>query len=285
MTEVTPHANDMTAWPTIACQRGCHQHVSRHVDVDLAGEHGYRDLPQIPERLATQFSLWVWDPEVHPVGPGDYCPARDAVSETIVSHRIWEPRETALTLDVLHDGDLFLDLGCQIGWYSVLAATIGAQVVAVDAELANLQLAARSLAEVHDAARHKTQMVRIAAQSEPFPVRRYRLVKIDIEGAEADAVRMLGPAIDAGTVDHLMLEVSPVFTSGDAYHYPRLLASLAASGFELYELPPKQHHPRPFTTAREYLESMRLDARPGWQDEVAAWHQADVWCRRHGAAW
>ena len=41
--------------------------------------------------------------------------------------------------------------------------------------------------------------------------RQVRLAKIDVEGAERDAVRMLWPSIEAGMVDHLLVEVSPVF--------------------------------------------------------------------------
>jgi hypothetical protein len=295
-----PHPNDMTRWERIACERGCARHHSYRVTVDLTHPHGYHDYPQFPERLARRFSLYVWDPAEHPVDDvGIYCPAHDAVSETIVSHHVWEPRETILMLDVLTSPAaqrsptpvMFLDIGCQIGWFSIAAMSVGARVLAVDAELENLRLVAHSAAEMRDHPRDghdtwfETRMLRVGPGSDPFPVRPYRLVKVDIEGAEADAVRMLQPAIDAGFVDHMLIEVSPVFKPGD--HYPDLVADLVASGFECYMLPPKRHPAWPYDDAHSYLEPYRIDSlgTDSLRAMVRGWHQEDLWFHRVGAPW
>jgi len=45
------------------------------------------------------------------------------VSKHIREQGIWEPYETSLILDYLNTGDVFLDIGANIGYYTVLAGT------------------------------------------------------------------------------------------------------------------------------------------------------------------
>ena len=44
------------------------------------------------------------------------------VSRRIREEGIWEPHETSLILDLLQPGDTFLDVGANIGYFSILAA-------------------------------------------------------------------------------------------------------------------------------------------------------------------
>ncbi|MDG2412082.1 MAG: FkbM family methyltransferase [Halioglobus sp.] len=44
------------------------------------------------------------------------------VSRRIREESIWEPHETSLILDLLQSGDTFLDVGANIGYFSILAA-------------------------------------------------------------------------------------------------------------------------------------------------------------------
>lgn len=292
-----PHPNDMTSWEHIACARTGepgHHHVATSALVDLGAPHGYADLPQVPARLAVRFPMFVWDPAEHPVDGGAYCPAHDAVSETIVSHGIWEPRETILILDVLSSGTgagLFLDIGAQVGWFSLCALASGRAVLAVDAELENLGLLARSASEVlaglpNDGwAELDTMFARLGPASPPFRTQRYRMVKIDIEGAEAYAIDALMPSLVAGLVDHVLMEVSPVFKPGA--HYPDLVAGMIGLGYEAYRLPPKRRPPVEYVDAESFLAPYRFDNMPPAEMRamVESWHQEDVWFRRQGAAW
>ena len=57
------------------------------------------------------------------------------ISEQIVSEGIWEPFETELIRRFLTDdagSKLFVDCGANIGWYSVVAGVLGAEVVACE---------------------------------------------------------------------------------------------------------------------------------------------------------
>ena len=46
------------------------------------------------------------------------------VSRRIREEGVWEPYETALILQLLHPGDVFVDVGANIGYFSVIAASV-----------------------------------------------------------------------------------------------------------------------------------------------------------------
>jgi hypothetical protein len=276
------HKNDMTQWNEIGCQRGCAEHATKSVTVKLGRPHGYADLTSIPERFAQRFTIDVWDTEKTPVDGGPYCPARDAVSETILSHGIWEPQETAVLMMAIEaigpERCLFVDYGSQLGWFSTLAARMGAAVLPVEADPDCVHLAERNI--LRNQSPEAATMLhdeRVTPDSKPWAVSDLLsdasvVAKIDIEGAEVDAVRMMQEWIDAGRVKYMLIEISPVFNDT----YPDLVIGLVENGFIPYKLPPKQSPPiqidslealRPFGVRGTYAEIKR---------EVASWHQRDL---------
>ena len=46
------------------------------------------------------------------------------VSAAIAASGIWEPQETQFLLDTLRQGDIFVDVGANIGYFSLLAARL-----------------------------------------------------------------------------------------------------------------------------------------------------------------
>jgi hypothetical protein len=281
----------MSTWDEIACQRGHTTHATRQVTVDLSQPHGYGDYPQVPARLARAFEMFVYPPDVYGVDGGPYCPAFDAVSETIISHGIWEPRETILTLTVcesaIEEHSFLLDFGAQLGWFSLLAASCGVHALAFDADAVNVETLKRSAA-LNPWGEHIVcpPAERIGPESPQFvpgapgPI---RLAKIDVEGAEDHVIRSLWPSIEAGNVDHLLIEISPVF----ADYYPDLVASLIDAGYEAYLLPPKQSPPLLLDDPEHDLAPFRLDTMRAHRlrQTVSEWHQEDVWMKRRDASW
>ena len=49
------------------------------------------------------------------------------VSERIATEGIWEPLETELVRRLIRSGDLVVDCGANIGWYTIVAAALGAR--------------------------------------------------------------------------------------------------------------------------------------------------------------
>jgi hypothetical protein len=268
----------MTEWPEIRCQRGCEEHHAAQRIVHLGGKTPYADLTSIPLDLTIEFEMMVWDTWLTPVDGGPYCPARDAVSETIASTGVWEPRETVMALRVFKEnpGGTFLDFGAQIGWFSLLAALHGLDVWAFEADpdCAELIVASAILNRVDD--KILVWEERVETGVKPMvctgPI---ALVKIDLEGAENEAIRMLKPAIEDGLVERMMIEVSPVFDD----YYPDLVADLIFDGgFRAFLLPAKQRPAIQLTgDPKDLLPYELLGNESGIKTRVASWHQEDVW--------
>lgn len=263
------------------CERGCNEHIARRVDVDLRERHGYHDLAHVPRRLAVAFPMFVFDPEVHPVG-GDHppCVAHDNVSEGIAEQGIWEPLQTIAALSALRADapGMMIDIGSQLGWYTLLARSSGRSVVAVDVATEPMALMTRSLA-----ANDWSADVALIRKALPFPPKfpvpadPIRLVKIDVEGREPEALDWLAPAF--GRIDHMLVEMSPCFND----RYPAVLDRLSDAGFAAYRFPEKARPPWPFAGLRD-LRSWRL-TREEAHERLHWIDQEDWWFAREGASW
>jgi hypothetical protein len=279
------HPADMSTWESIGCIRGHSHHETLEGSIRV-GIHGYHDYPLIPERFERMIDIEVWDWDQYRDGVG-YCPANDVVSETIWNLRIWEPIETTLVLSALTGNPgVFMDMGAQLGWFSALAASTGAEVWAYEADPDVVEVLERNVpsatvipARIGDKDLDG-QIIPI-----PLPEGRVVLIKLDLEGDEPDAVAMLVPKLARGEIDHILMEVSPVFHD----RYPGLVSGLVQCGFEAYTLPDKQTPPVRFVDFPADLVAggVALHELPDAElrDLVGSWHQANVWFCRPGVMW
>lgn len=277
VSEITPHPNAMIHWPEIACQRGHDTHDSKVVEVTLGLPHGYHDFPQIPYRFARGYEMVVFDWAKYR-DDGPWCPGASVESEAIAELGVWEPRESIVALGVFESADpgsFFVDFGAHIGWYSLLAASSGLEVLAWECDPEPLRLLKRSA--FLNGWKIRTRGTRITAETKPMPRTAIRLAKLDIEGAEEHAIWVLLPSIRAGLVDHILMEVSPVF----ADYYPELVASLIRGGYEAYRFHDKAIPPHPLDDPARDLIPLVGDV----EAEVASWHQESVWFKRERASW
>ena len=267
----------MTDWDQITCQRGHTHHDTRTITVTIGGPTAYHDLPSIPRRFSDTFDMEVWDTDKYPVDDGPWCPAHDAVSETLISLGVWDPAETILMLEVFRYVDTFIDIGAQLGWYSILATRVGMNVLAFEADLAVAEVCERNIA--NNASLLTTQKIveeRIGPDSKPLtdPGDHRIAVKIDIEGAEADAVKMLAPVMD--NVDFMLIEISPCFNDT----YPGLVRGIMDQGFRAYVTPTKQVPPARLEIFPEDIKALEMEGDV--EALVETWHQENVLFVRDG---
>lgn len=280
------HPNDMTTWDEIGCTRGHERHDMISVPVDLGQGHGYHDYPAVPDRFARRFEMLVFDWSRYNT-PGGYCPANDAVSETIDTLNVWEPAETIAVLSACLGADLgavMVDFGSQVGWYSLLAASCGLDVIAYEADPVNVLALQHSVTVNgwHD--RVSIITGRVDADTAPLDranVPHVALAKIDLEGAEPEALRVLWPLIDAGLVDHLLVEVSPCFHG----RYPALCVDLVNAGYRMRLIPDKAMPPPVMNNLPDDLGPDLGEDVPAMVAEVSGWHQKNVWFHRDDAPW
>jgi hypothetical protein len=240
------------------------------IPINLAKYHDFPDLTPIPARLHKAFKIEVHDQQ----GIDEDW----AVSDTIRKLGIWEPVETAVLSSAFagNPDSTFVDIGCHIGWYTIIAREWGLPVVAIDALVVNLQALERRGDEgiTPVLAWIAKGWDEVVAWPEPC------IVKMDIEGNEQYAVDAMWDLFDVGSVTHCLMEVSPVFNKS----YPKLLDRLIGVGYECWVLPEKQENPQPMDDTRRWLEDeclpihMMTTHRHRW---VEAQHQFNaVICKR-----
>lgn len=207
---------------------------------------------QSKQTRTIQGAFRVWDWELYR-GQRLYCTGQDDVSQTLLRLGVWEKDETEAIAARLAPGDVFLDFGAHIGWFTVLAAKRGAEVHAYEGDAENLDLL-RTNARLHEVAERITaHLVWVDADAYcEIPAGPIRLVKVDLEGNDDQAIRCLGPALQEGRVEELVVEISPCFND----RYPALVERMRAWGYEAY----------------------RSDGRPF--DGDWGFHQDNFWFRR-----
>lgn len=234
-----------------------HQHRQKSITVDLSKPHLYDDYPQIPHWLVpAPFEMKVWDQGFAPDAAEGWCPARDVVSETIQSHGIWEPVETIVMLDLFDrlPNGLFWDIGAQLGWYSILAQRAGWWVTAFEPDanvrrLLSQNIRADQACIGQDPIGPDTEPV-IIPDEDHIPA---AVVKIDIEGEEAHALRMIEPVLACHEVTAVLIELSPCF----GVDMDEITGYFTRYGYVPAMLPNKSMPPTQFTGLPdlEYLAS------------------------------
>lgn len=242
----------MVDLPEIRCERGCTAHCTKTAIVELFRDSPYHDYAPIPPDLWDVFFIQIWDTESRGDGDG-YCPAADPVSNNIDEFRIWEYAETIVMLRCFNEmrhlhAPLFLDIGAHVGYYSVLAQRRHLDVRAIDADpdVCHGPLAA-NLDGVNPWNMRITPGSRL--ETAQTIAGRDLIVKIDIEGADADAVAALGDLWGSGLIRYAMIEISPTFGPG----YDDLIIGLQRRGYRSFRMPPKADPPHPLDDIRHDL--------------------------------
>ncbi|WP_433341223.1 FkbM family methyltransferase [Streptomyces sp. CA-253872] len=205
---------------------------------------------------------------------------RDLIQRYIYMFGMWEPNLTKWLSSRLKPGDVFVDVGANIGYFSALGARLvgaGGGVVSVEAsptfaELLranlrlnhadNVRLVEQAVSDREETltltlassanmgansivpydgpieARHEVPASPLASLLTEDEVRRARVIKIDVEGAEGKAVRGLAPLLGQLRPDaEVTVEVTPSRMAELGDSAAELLGIMAAAGFHPYRLP------------------------------------------------
>jgi FkbM family methyltransferase len=194
-------------------------------------------------------------------------PADEVITANLVKWRVWEAGETRFLSALLRGGDTFVDVGANVGYFSVLGAScVGAEgsVIAVEPEPRNLELLRANLARNGCA---QASVIAAAAYSEPgwmplalnesnrgdhrlaplgessLHVRCVRLddvlpdsvdvIKIDTQGFDHDVVEGLSRTIERNPELVVMTELSLRELESRGVVAADVLAAYVGLGFEL----------------------------------------------------
>jgi FkbM family methyltransferase len=194
----------------------------------------------------------------------------DLIGSVLAVSGVWEPHVTALFRRLLSAGDVCIDVGANIGYFTLLAARLvgpSGHVYAFEpgpraypALRANLELNGATNVTVIEAAAGEAEGEALLSAPAPgnlasaslrrsgpgstvVPVRRIdsavraddlarvRLVKIDVEGYEIEVLKGLEGLFEAGARPAIVVEVNPA-ADGDGY----LAAFCVEHGLEAHHL-------------------------------------------------
>lgn len=224
------------------------------------------------------------------------------VDRTIYCTGGWEPLETMVIAAALKPGDIFVDVGANIGYFSLLAHRLvgpTGRVHAIEATPSTADLLDGNIARndagtirvhrcaagdregtaaimVHDAGNIGSNRLSFGDDAAPdgrptIPLRRLdnllageniRLVKLDIEGAEAMALRGAGRLLDGDDAPALLFEFSPAMLRSMDDDPAALLAWLAAKGYAIHEIHPDRLTP-PDGAILTRVQTYLLALKPG----------------------
>ena len=196
------------------------------------------------------------------------------VSASIVAEGIWEPLETRFLLDTLKPGQVFVDVGANIGYFSLVASRLvgaGGEVLAFEPETLNYELLEHNCRLNHcDNVRNfkaalgeenasgqiylnelnrgdhslypgdedrASQDINIVNGSKLIMAShpQVNFIKIDTQGAECDVLAGLLPLIEASFPDLiLIIEFSPMHLKNAGASGRNLLELLAAQPWHMY---------------------------------------------------
>lgn len=170
----------------------------------------------------------------------NYCTGDDAVSQTIEKTKSWDEKVNDTVIQILDRRNdrsgLFIDGGCHIGWFSMLAQQLGYPLIGYDGDAENLKLFEQN---VKLSTRARKKLIWFDEKLKPRKwcesctrFKHIELYKVDIEGNEQYAIEYYKQAFEQRAVRNVIMEISPVFNSS----YPALIDRMVSYGFEVLEL-------------------------------------------------
>jgi FkbM family methyltransferase len=209
------------------------------------------------------------------------------ISTQIRDHAIWEPVESSVVLGLLGPGEVFLDLGANIGYYTILASfACGPQgaVYAFEPDPANFDLLERNVAlnglrntvtvnaavgattgsvtlfhsednrgdhRTYDTGdRTSSVLVRKVALDDWFAGRSSRVdfVKMDTQGSEVEIIDGMRGLIEANRRHlRMVVEFWPFGLAGSGKSAAALVERLRRFGFSVQKVDESAPHPVPTT--------------------------------------
>jgi FkbM family methyltransferase len=204
--------------------------------------------------------------------------AQDIIQQYIYYFGVWEPHVTAWITSRLRSGDTFVDVGANVGYYSLLASKLvglPGRVVAIEAspsifseletnlrlnEVSNVR-AVNAAASDHEGEvrlfkghQHNTGLTTVLSDTgfeleckvpaapltkilQPNEIERARIIKIDVEGAEASVLSGMGSIVISGRPDlEIIVEVNPAALARQGTNPECLLTPLLDGGYHPYEI-------------------------------------------------
>jgi hypothetical protein len=157
----------------------------------------------------------------------------DLVSYDIRRYGSWEPYQSELTLELLRTlpNKVFIDIGAHIGYYSIIAAKHGFDVIAFEKNPVYFKVLADNAAPYSNIQLLRTEVTRDNLPKFEKPV---GLIKIDVEGCEPEIIAGMEDIITARLIDALIVEISPKFRPPEVWL--ELITFMIENGYSAFDI-------------------------------------------------
>jgi FkbM family methyltransferase len=228
-------------------------------------------------RLCSHYPNWLGMPEIRLVASTRVgtvsCDPRDGVQSTLIERGEWEPTVSETICRILKPNDVFVDIGANIGYFSLLAA----QVVGEEGLVLAFEPLPETLERLLDTCRRnqadnvlclglalndsrrlvtlhlsddgqvgltsmrawgtRTRRVlscRLDEVIEPALFKSVKLIKVDVEGAEMNVIQGMTKLFADGHRPYVICEVTDAFLRSCGASADALVEALASYGYELF---------------------------------------------------
>lgn len=160
----------------------------------------------------------------------------DIISKCIDRDNCWEPFQTEITKELLKNGNnIFIDIGCHLGYYSLLASSYNNKVISIDINDIYLDLFSKSiqLNKIENIELHKKYVDNNFSIDSIVDINSYiKLIKCDIEGFEIEFIDSIFDRIKEHKIENLIIEISPQFRD----NYPEYILKIKNLGYFIYDI-------------------------------------------------
>lgn len=199
--------------------------------VSCQENHETHSTIEVGTRFGTM-SVFDWDKYKDSYG---YCEGKCDVSRTIRNIGEWEPLESKVIETILKEksAGVFVDIGCNVGWYTLMAANFNYRVYAYEASpevlaVCRFNCALNGFDTLVNF--YNIWVDKDSKFSELKDIEEITLLKADIEGKEPELIIALESLLEARKINNLYLEISPVFNGA----YPLMVHKLVKYGYEVF---------------------------------------------------
>ena len=161
----------------------------------------------------------------------------DIISYCLENDKCWEPFQTEITTEILKNNlnGTYIDIGCQLGYYSILSSIIGNNTISIDScnyflDIFKETIKTNDLQNIKIINKHVDNNFNINDYISATDI--ISLIKIDIEGYEHCVINSLDVLFQNRKIENLIIEISPKLNNT----YTDICKKLDSYGFKIYDI-------------------------------------------------